>query len=305
MASSKKNPDLRSWALSKKEKWDLSCYPGFSPRRIICLVQSEKRWVAISTDANSFESAIGDACGLHEPNASSHHWAHGPSMLSAMALNAIRLDGSEVQCIDAILHQPGTEHHFGRSPMANYIRFLTIHKPADLSAAANRCLSLFEKAELFESEGFDPSTPSPRHQAQNPLDFGAAYDRAQGFDDGYAPDPIIQVDGDGHAHWLWIPAAARALGAPASLSISKSGLSGLLAWGNITGAANRIASQSPAEFRDRFAEALIAIDEPAKLKSQWIAPPSVTREFILRDMRAALSCPDVHQNSPRASAIRI
>lgn len=305
MATHKKIADLHAWALVKKQAWELSCYADFQPRRIVCLVQSEKRWVAISTDAQSFESAVAHACGLPDAHAPSHPWAHGPSMLSAMALNAACQDGTDAQRIDAALHQLGTEHHFGCSPMSNYVRFLAIPQSADLGQAATRCSSLFKQAQLFESQGFDALTFTHAHLPQLPLDFGEAYDRAQGFDNGYKPDPVIQVDGDGQTHWLWFPAAARCLGAPAELSIAKSGLSSLLAWGNITGAANRIASQSPAAFRSSFAEALMAIDEPAQLKSHWIAPPEVSREFILRDMRAALACPKTSPTSVKPNAMRI
>jgi hypothetical protein len=99
--------------------------------------------------------------------------------------------------------------------------------------------------------------------------------------------PEIQVDGAGHVFAMWIPACARALGAPAKLSVSMVGLGIVLGLGDILGASNRIAQDDPETFRSLFADAILEM-EPSDHRQIEARASELRSHFIQVDRRSLI-----------------
>jgi hypothetical protein len=148
---------------------------------------------------------------------------------------------------------------------------------------------------LLASEGLGANLElrSPASPAKTAIllpDSGESmyFDKLEGYAKTTLFEPQLQIDGEGRAHWLWLPACARALGAPARLSVCSRGIRELVGWGDVLGAANKIASHEPDVFIRRFADAIEPADAATATSHRW-TPEATRLTFEARDRRSILA----------------
>ena len=263
---------------------------GFQPLRLVWVGSSSKRWACVAMREADFDLAILRLC--QSSSTSSFPWAHGPRMLGQLALSALAGD-PEAQAVDLAFHPNGPaigpdssrESSFSALRTRNFTRYFAVPF-RDEAKAASLLLRELPNSWILCAHGVALDlAPAPGFPIHAPLELPGSLSY---FHHGKhaAPYAQTQVDGDGNAFILWLPAAARALGAPTDLSVSAVGCQLLLGLGDILGAANRMASDAPELFRELMAEALMPLDVSKNIDIQLSQSGEV---FIARDRRSVIA----------------
>lgn len=256
---------------------------GFKALQLVAIIESPSKWRVLSFEAAELDRAILNACGL--TNGSSFPWAHGSNWLKFLAKTALGAsNSSHISCEDlALPSMAAMANAYPNSRMGNNSCMLGVQEGFGARAAA-RIAAAFPSSWEYCAEGMGAM---PQAQDQNPLEsFSLASLKQRALSDARDIYPQNQVDADGNVHWMWLPACARALGAPPLLSSSILGGRELLGLGDVYSAANKIASNDPAEFRAKFSAALIPFDAKRRPEAPLTAPPGIVEKFHQGDLAA-------------------
>lgn len=271
------------FAVSMRDKCATAAIPNglgnFEACQFICLIETPDKWRLLCIQERHLDAAILKACGSSDKT--SFPWAHASNWLAFLAQKAL-LSASPAPIPSTIFETfrtAASKNSYPNSRRGNNSCEIGLGSGAAQDATA-RLMSAFPTAWEFSSKGLPPMSHSKKTPS-NPLDSFSLASLTQDPTPETPLFPLMQVDGDGHAHWIWLPACARALGAPPLLTSSREGLGLLLGLGDIYSTANKTASDAPSVFRSKFAKALA----PASaLDPQQIAPSSISRAFREQDL---------------------
>ena len=267
---------------------------GGAPLRFAWVGSSPQRWVCVSWSEAGLDERVLEAFYARGPT--SFPWAHAAEALAHLAQEALEarpgLAFSNLRLRDGAGGM-GRRNVFSARRARNFSAYFATAGDT-VERAAWALLSEMPGSWAYSSQGAGSSfaTPPPARvgglsKLLPPMEYFNHEDARR------YPDPEVQVDGDGRVFALWIPAAARALGAPASLSVSTLGLHSLMGLGDIIGAANRVAQDDPAGFRIQFAAALAEIDPTdaafsGRILGAIASNSSLIRSFVDLDRRAVI-----------------
>lgn len=254
---------------------------------------SQSRWTVVAQGEKAFDRSLARLFELPE-GASTDPWACAPTASGLLARACLR--SGKVNFTEHSLW-PGAsnENCHSASRRSNSIRFFEV-APNQVQQAAQALLSRLPEAWVFASQGLAAEPQALSSQQGPKLPLLEPY-----FESGATPPrPEMQVDGAGEAFWLWLPAAARALGAPAQASISLRGLGDFLALGDVLGAANRLASADPAKFRERFSQAIAPSSPPPGGLANCISPARETELHFLNNDRFCVEVEQLRNQTPAA-----
>lgn len=270
----------------------LLALPGGAPLRIVWIGSSSERFGALAMTEQHFDKAI--LASLGSEASTSAPWAHGPEFLFALAFHPLRkLPGPAPSRINP-LSSSSPANQFSASRAVNFVQMLLVQED-QIEQALSLASSALPNCWLLASQGLGANLElrSPSQPSKFPSLLPASgepmyFDKLDAYAKTTLFEPQLQVDGAGRAHWLWLPACARALGAPARLSVSTRGIRDLVGWGDVLGAANKIASQDPDEFVRRFADAIQPAEAATATSHRW-TPEDARLTFEARDRRSILA----------------
>lgn len=226
--------------------------------RFFWIGSSFKKWICISCPEHVFDQALARSCGVA---GSTWPWAHAAtaSGLWGQALFSAAFDeASQPELLDLWKIRSTPENAFSMMRLRDSTRFFACgsSQVEALSAALFRALpgSTLGACTAVDLPLFDQlvlQTPvfEPKLLDLMDVPYFEREDASSGLSE-------IQVDGLGRAWVLWLLGAARAMGCPAELSVSPRAMRELLAFGDILGAANKIAAETPLVFEQQFSAAI-------------------------------------------------
>jgi hypothetical protein len=299
--------DHREAIVEFHDRARLLTLPGGAPLRIVWIGSSSSRFGALALREENFDKAILASVGSQA--STSAPWAHGPEFLFALAFHALReLKGAPASRINPLRTQAGA-NQFSAPRASNFVQMILVQED-QIERALALASSALPQCWLLTSQGLganlalrSPATPPPRPILLPPSDESMYFEKLDERSKSTLFEPQLQVDGAGGVHWLWLPACARALGAPPKLSASFRGLRELIAWGDVLGAANKIASNDPEQFIRVFADATLPADGPSATSHRWI-PEAVRLAFEALDRRSLLA-ESIPEPGPRAPSSRL
>lgn len=231
-------------------------FGGFEACQFVSLIESPDKWRLMRISEAHLDAAILKACGSSDKT--SFPWAHASNWLAFFVQQALR-SPSPAPIPFKILDTHRTaakKNAYPNSRRGNNSCEIELGAGAAQDATA-RLISAFPAAWEYASQGL-PAMPSSNESAWNPLDSFTLASLTQSPASKTPLFPLMQVDGDGNVYWMWLPACARALGAPPLLTSSDEGVNSLLGLGDIYSTANKISSDAPSVFRSKFAKALVS-----------------------------------------------
>lgn len=265
--------------------------------RLFWVGSHPERFALVALGERGFDAALAGFFGLPQ-GASTSPWAHAPGASSALARACLSDAGEPFEEFFSWEGHAGENTH-GSSRRANSCRFFIV-PPGREACAEAALLSRLPGSWTHSRQGAQALQAAPQ-----PLPAFACEGAYFSHPDSerLAPFPQVQIDAKGRAHWLWLPAAARALGAPATVSVSEEGQTHILAWGDILGAANRAASEDAERFVHDFAGAILPWSAPMPGVHHDLAPAQVHAHFLALD-RGCVELEEVRRAAEIAGASR-
>lgn len=252
------------------------------PLRLVLVGASPQRWACVAWREPDFDARVLESLGAS--GATSFPWAHGPGVLGALARGALasrpRIAFSTVSALPGSAGS-ASPNAFSAPRSGNFRAYFATDS-LSVEEAAAALLSEMPGSWLYCAQGLKDRLPPPHPRVGAPIDLPCGMEYFHDETAASRPRPEILVDGLGEAFALWLPAAARAFGAPAALSTSLLGQGGLLGLGDILGEANRLARDAPARFRSMFAAAI------AEVGLRPGADSALALAFVDSDRRASL-----------------